>query len=337
MSRRLKVLLVFDVPYAPPNHLDPSEYMVGDEWRDERDVMRALRRLGHEVAAFGVFDDVQPLIDHIRQTKPDVVFNQCESFSGDRAQEANLPALLEMLGVPYTGARPEALSLCKDKGLTKKILTYHDVRVPEFHVSHRQRPIKRLPSACRFPAIIKPLGLDSSEGISQSSLVKTEEEGLARVRFIHDKLESDAIIEEYIDGRELYVGVFGNDRLTVLPPQELYFKQLPEGAPRVLTYKAKWDEKYREKYGIDSDPARPIAPKTLARINDTCKQVYRLFKITGYARVDLRLGGEEDVVFLEVNPNPSIKKRDDFAWAAKQAGIPYDELLGRILNLALAG
>lgn len=336
-QRRLKVLLVFDVPYTPPNHLEPSEYMVGDEWKDERDVMRALRRLGHHASAFGIFDDVQPLIDYIRNEKPDVVFNQCESFSGDRTQEANLPALLEMLGVPYTGATPESLSLCKDKGLTKKILTYHKVRVPEFEVSWQKRPSKKLPAEFRFPAIIKPLGLDSSEGISQNSLVANEVEALARIRYIHEKLDTDAIVEEYIDGRELYVGVFGNDRLTVLPPQELYFKQLPDGAPRVLTFRAKWNEGYRKKYGIDSDPAKHITGKTLARINDTCKQVYRLFKITGYARVDLRLGPDDDVVFLEVNPNPSIKRQDDFAGAAKQAGIGYDELLNRILNLALAG
>lgn len=337
MSRRLKVLLVYDVPYSPPHHLDHSEYMVGDEWKDERDVMRALKRLGHEASAFGVYDDVQPLIDHIRAEKPDVVFNQCESFSGDRAQEPNVPALLELLGVPYTGAKPEALSLCKDKGLTKKILSFHDVRVPEFEISWQKRPAKKLPADFRFPAIIKPLGLDSSEGIAQCSLVTNEEEGLARVRYIHEKLDTDAIVEEYIDGRELYVGVFGNERLTVLPPQELHFKQWPADAPRVLTYRAKWDEAYRRRHGIDSDSAKKLPPKTLARINDTCKQIYRLFKITGYARVDLRLDRSDDVVFLEVNPNPSIKRADDFAGAARQAGIGYDDLLNRILNLALAG
>lgn len=335
--RKLKVLLVFDVPYAPPNHLDWTEFMVGDEWKDERDVMRTLVRAGHHASAFGVFDEVEPLIEHIRRTKPDVVFNLCESFSGDRAQEPNLPALLEMLGVPYTGARPEALALCKDKGLTKKILTYHDVRVPAFAISDLKRPAKRLPEGMCYPAIVKPLGRDASEGIAQSSVVTSEEEGLARIKFIHEKLKTDAIAEEYIDGRELYVGVFGNDRLTVLPPQELFFRGLKDGAPRVLTYKAKWDEAYRKRHGIDSDPAKKIAAKTLTQINDTCRQVYRLFKITGYARIDLRVGAGDDVVFLEVNPNPSIKRADDFAGAAKQAGIGYDELLNRLLNLALAG
>ncbi len=334
---KLHILLIFDVPYAPPNHLDHTSYMVGDEWKDERDVLRSLRRLGHTVTVFGIFDDIQPLIEHIRLAKPDVIFNQCESFRSDRSQEANLPALLELLGVPYTGAKPEALALCKDKGLTKKILSFHDVRVPHFLISSRQRPCRKIDSDFKFPAICKPLGLDSSEGIAQDSLVADEEQCLNRLRFLHEHYATDAIAEEYIDGRELYVGIFGNSRLTVLPPQELFFAHLPDGTPHMLTYKAKWDENYRKKYGIDSSAARPIASKTLTRINETCKQIYRLLKITGYARFDLRLKGQDDFVFIEANPNPSIKKSDDFAWAARKAGIPYDDLLDKLVHLALAG
>jgi len=336
-TRKLNVLMLFDVPYTPPNDLDYTTFMIGDEWQDERDVMRTLLKLGHTVTPFGVFDDIQPLIDVVRRLKPDVIFNQCESFSGDRAQEPNLPALLELLGVPYTGASPESLALCKDKGLSKKLLAYHHVRVPRFAVSLRERP--RLAELKRFvyPGIIKPLGRDASEGIAQRSLVTSEKECLERVRYIHEKLGTDAILEEFIDGRELYVGVLGTGRLTVLPPRELHFRQLPEGAPRVLTYKAKWDERYRRKYGIDSEPARDLDPRTLTHLSDTCKEVYRLFKLRGYARIDLRLGPADDCVFIEINPNPSIKRRDDFAAAARRAGISYEELIDRIVHLPLAG
>lgn len=336
-TRKLNVLLLFDVPFTPENHLDSSEYMIGDEWKDERDVLRTLTKLGHRVTTFGVFDDIRPLIDCVRRVKPDVIFNLCESFNADRAQEPNLPALLELLGVPYTGAKPEALALCKDKGLSKKLLTYHNVRVPSFEVVPVGGIEPKVLSRFGYPGICKQLGLDASEGISQSSLVTNAEDCAERVKFIHKKLGSDAIVEEYIDGRELYVGVFGNDRLTVLPPQELFFKQLPSGAPRVLTFKAKWDERYRKKYGIDSGMARKIEPKTLAKLKETCREVYKLFKITGYARIDLRMSEAGECVFIEINPNPSIKKHDDFAWAARKAGIPYDELLDKLIHLPLAG
>jgi D-alanine-D-alanine ligase len=336
-SRKLNVLLLFDVPFTPDNDLDASEYMVGDEWKDERDVMRALTRLGHKVSAFGVFDDIRPLVDKVRAVKPDVIFNLCESFNADRKQEPNLPALLELLGVPYTGANPEALTLCKDKGLSKKLLTYHKVRVPEFAVAPRRAPLPKGLSKFVYPGICKPLGLDASEGIAKSSLVTNAEDCAERVRFIHERLGTDAIVEEYIEGRELYVGVFGNERLTILPPQELFFKKLPSDAPRVLTFRAKWDDEYRKKYGIDSDAAKPIEAKTLQKLNETCKEIYRLFKITGYARIDLRLSDQGECVFLEINPNPSIKKSDDFAFAAKRAGISYDELLNKLVHLPLAG
>jgi D-alanine-D-alanine ligase len=336
-GRKLDVLVLFDVPYAPPNHLAWREFMVGDEWKDERDVIRALTRLGHRVSAFGVYDDVAPLVAQVARAKPDVIFNLCETFRADRAHEPNLPAVLELLGVPYTGARSEALALCKDKGLTKKVVSFHDVRVPRFAVVPRADGARAPLTDVVYPALCKPLGLDASEGIAQSSLVKDEESCRERLRFVHEKLASDAIVEEYIAGRELYVAVLGNERLTVLPPRELFFKNLPSGSPQLLTFRAKWDEAYRRKYGIDSRRSGPLPAATLARMNAMARTVYRLFKITGYARIDLRLDAAGEPVFIEVNPNPSIKRADDFAGAARRAGIGYDELLGRIVNLALAG
>ncbi len=336
MSRSLQVLVLFDVPYAPPNGRDYRSFMKGAEWKDERDVVRTLLKLGHKVQTFGIHDDVAPLVEYIQRERPDVVFNLCESFNTDRKHEPNLTGLLELLQVPYTGAPPESLSLCKDKGLTKKLLTFHDVRVPRFVVSFKSRPARKIPADFSFPAIVKPLSLESSEGIARASIVHDADECLDRLRFLHDSLECDAIAEEFIDGRELYVGVLGNERLTVLPPTELFFKQLPERTPRILTYKAKWDETYRKKYGIDSAAARKIPKQTLEQINDAVKTTYRLLKLKGYARVDLRLDANDVAVVLEVNPNPSIKRTDDFAWAAKQAGIEYDELIEKIVSLALA-
>lgn len=330
------MLVLFDVPYAPPNGQDFRDFMKGDEWRDERDVVRALIKLGHAVEVFGIHDDIAPLVARVQADRPDVVFNLCESFKADRKHESNLMGLLELLDVPYTGASPEALSLCKDKGLTKKVLAFHDVLVPKFAVSSKSRPARRTPKGFAFPGICKPLARESSEGIAHASIVRSEEECLERLKFLHESFDSDAIVEEFIDGRELYVGILGNERLTVLPPTELHFKDLPDRAPRILTYKAKWDEAYRKKYGIDSDAAKNLAKSTLDDINDSCRAAYRLLKLRGYARVDLRLNPAGECVILEVNPNPSIKKTDDFAWAARKAGINYDELIDKIVGLALA-
>jgi D-alanine-D-alanine ligase len=337
MQKKLNVLVLFDVPYAPPNGQDFREFMRGGEWRDERDVVRTLLKLGHAVKVFGIHNDIAPLVELVQAEKPDVVFNLCESFNADRKHEPNRTALLELLGVHYTGATPEGLSLCKDKGLTKKVLAFHDMRVPRFTVSSRNRPVRRTPKDFAFPGICKPLARESSEGIAHASIVRTEEECLERLKFLHERFDGDAIVEEFIDGRELYVGVLGNERLTVLPPTELHFKQLPEGAPRILTYRAKWDEAYRKKYGIDSESAKGLDKSTRDDIAETCRAAYRLLKLRGYARIDLRLNEAGECVILEVNPNPSIKKADDFAWAAKKAGIGYDELIERIVGLALAG
>lgn len=337
VQRKLNILLLFDVPYAPPNHQPFGKFMRGDEWRDELDVVRALIKLGHRVTTFGVFNEVAPLVERLHQNQPDVVFNLCESFAAERRQEPNLMALLELLKIPYTGAKPEALALCKDKGLTKKILNWHGLKVPAFVISTRRRPCRRLPKVFSFPALCKPLDRDGSEGLARTSLVHNETDALARIEYIHAKFRTDAIVEQYIDGRELYVGVLGNERLTVLPPTELYFKRLPAGIPRVLTFKAKWDESYRKRYGITSDRARQIEAQTGHRLIQVCKELYRALKLTGYARVDIRLNDDGEPVIIEVNPNPSIKRRDEFAWAAKSAGISYDDLLSRILQLALTG
>lgn len=332
----LKILLLFDIPYTPPIETDYRKYMIGDEWKDERDVARTLTKLGHQVTAFGIHNDIKPLITYIEANRPDVVFNQCESFAEDRQNESNLAGLLELLAIPYTGASPDALTICKDKGLSKKILSFHDIQVPAFIVIPVGEHSTILNSDIRFPAICKPLGLDSSEGISSASLVTNKKECLGRVKFIHKHFETDAIIEEYIDGRELYIGLIGGDKITVLPPQELFFKKLPAKIPKVLTFHAKWNASYRKKYGIDSGFAKKLDSKLLTRLKKDCEIVFKSLKLKGYARVDLRLNKDNEPYIIEVNPNPSIKKTDDFASAAKRAGITYEELLEEIIDLAIA-
>jgi D-alanine-D-alanine ligase len=259
----------------------------------------------------------------VKEEKPDLVFNMSEAFSGNRNFEPNMTALLQLIGVPFTGAGPMSLHLCKDKALTKIILDYHDVLTPKFMVSKKVKPIQSLKDF-PYPAFVKPLQLESSEGISQVSYVTNEKEAIARINFIHNRLGVDAIIEEFIDGREMYVGVLGNDKLLAFPPRELFFKHVPEDEPKFATYRIKWDANYRKKWGIDSGWAKELPELTEKKLMENCKKIYRLLNIQGFARI------------IEANPNPSIAKQEDYALSASKAGIEYEELIGRIVSLSLS-
>ncbi len=335
-AKALDILLMFDIGFAPPRDGDYSEYLAGDSFETERWVSKALKGMGHEVRLFGLHDDIHPLIEELRRKPPDLAFNLCEAFDSDRGQEANVVGLLELMKVRYTGAGPTALRICNDKGLTKKILSYHRIPIPHFVVSRRSRPVKRF-RRFGYPAFIKPLGLEASEGIAQMSFADNETDCLERVRFIHESLKVDAIVEEYIEGREIYVSLLGNRTPTVFPPRELFFGEVQDGEPKFATFKAKWDENYRKRWGIRSGPAQELPPKTLARMRNICRKIYRLFQITGYARIDLRLRPGGEVVFLEANPNPALGQEDDFAEAAKSGGLEYEDLIQRILHGAQAG
>lgn len=331
----MKILVLFDIsrPAAPDETFSARILKQQEDKPTEADVLRCLKRLDHEVEALALFDDVTALVEKIKTFAPDVVFNLLESFHDDRSHEPNIPALLDLMKAPYTGAGPEALLLCKDKALAKKVLTYHKVRVARFAVSPRERPVRRLRRFV-YPAFVKPLGQESSDGISQASFVRGEEEALERARFIHEKFHCDALIEEYIEGRELYVSVMCTQRLTVFPPREIFFERAPEEAPRFATYKAKWDDAYRKKWGIRNGPAAPLPEGVESKLGFVARKVCRLLKIRGHGRIDVRLTPQGEIVFLEANPNPSLAQEDDFAQSAAAAGIPYDLLIQKILDAA---
>ncbi len=331
-SRPLNILLLFDlsVDISPEEY---PEYLKTEEWKNDANLYNTLKKLGHEVKILGLYQDIQPLIDEIKNNRPDLVFNQSEAFANKREFEPHLVSLLELLKVPYTGSGPEALRLCKDKGMTKQILSFHRIQLPRFLISRKSHPIRSL-RKFTFPAFIKPLSLEASEGISQLSFADNESDALDRVRFIHESLGEDALIEEYIEGREIYVGVLGNEKLTTFPPRELFFKHMPEDGPKFATFKAKWDDAYRKKWGIGSDVAKPIDEAVMRKIEVMCKKIYRLLRLRGYGRIDLRVKPDGEVYFIEANPNPSIGEDEDFALAAAQAGMSYKELLSKIISLA---
>lgn len=333
----MKVLVLFDVAYhAAANGTFSPESLKEEEGKPtEADVLAGLQRLGHDVNTLAVFDDVACIVEKLRCFAPDVVFNLTESFHSNRAHEPNIPALLDLLRVKYTGTGADGLMLCKDKALAKKVLAYHRVRVPHFVISPGQRPLKRL-RRFAYPAFVKPVGEESSDGIAKASFARSEEEALDRARFIHEKFHCDALIEEYIEGRELYVSVMGNRKLAVLPPREIFFHEMPPDTPKFATYKAKWDDSYRKKWGIQNGPAGELPAGTAEKLARLARKVYRVLKIRGFGRIDMRLTPAGEIVVIEANPNPSLACDEDFAQSAGAAGLNYDALIQKMLDTASA-
>ena len=332
----MKILVLFDVAHrTDPQETFSAESLKQEDKPTEADVLQCLQRLGHDVETLAVFDNVTDIVEKLKACSPDLVFNLSESFHHDRSHEPNIPALLELMKVRYTGSGPDALLLCKDKALAKKVLAYHHVRLPNFVVSHRLSPLRRL-GRFKYPAFVKPVGEESSDGISKASFVRDEHEAIERTRFIHQKFDCDALIEEYIDGRELYVSVLGNRRLTVFPPREIFFEHVPEDVPKFATFHAKWNETYRKKWGITNGPAGTLPADTEKELRKLARNVYRFLKIRGFGRLDVRLTANGELFVIEANPNPSLAQDEDFSQAAADAGMGYDALIQAILETAFA-
>jgi D-alanine-D-alanine ligase len=256
-----------------------------------------------------------------------------ESFREIGVFDQHVVSYLELMKTPYTGCNPRGLMLSRDKALAKTLLAYHRIPAPEFTVV-RMGQVPRVHKKLPFPLIVKSLTQEASIGISQASVVEDESALRERVRFIHQSIGTAAIVERYIDGRELYVGVLGNFRLRVLPVWEMTFAQMPDRAHRIASERVKWNDAYRDKHGITTGPA-DLSPELAQRVQRLCKRVFRTLDLSGYVRIDLRLGADGRVYVLEANPNPQLAYGEDFAEAAEHAGISYESLLQRILGLGL--
>jgi D-alanine-D-alanine ligase len=335
VKRRLKVLVLFDGVQPTPIDADLSEEMKTEEWETEANVMAALKELGHTAEHVAIFDDVDLVRQKMESFQPDVLFNLVEQFKNNPGFDQNVVSLLEMLGVPFTGCGSTGLTLCKHKGISKKILGHHGIPTPNFLVIPRGQRTGG-PGKLRFPILVKPVKEEASYGISRASFVETDEAFRERVGFIHEKYKSDAIAEEYIEGRELYVSIMGNVKLTVLPIRELVFKEVPPNEPRIATYKAKWDEKYRKRWGLEGQFAENLDAALVKEIEKMCKDIYRLLTIDGYARIDLRLTAENKPYFIEANPNPHLAADEDFAQSGMKAGLKYPQLIQTIVRLGMS-
>jgi D-alanine-D-alanine ligase len=332
--KRLRVLVLVHPDLIPPESSKGYTEQEINVWKTEYDVVTTLRTAGHEVRPLGVHDELKPIRDDIEAWKPNVVFTLLEQFHGEAIYDQNVVSYLELLRVPYTGCNPRGLMLARGKDLSKTLVQYHRVPVPDFVVFPMHRKVKR-PARLALPLIVKSVNEDASYGISQASVVDSDDKLVERVKFIHERIGTAAIAEQYIEGREIYVGIVGNDRLLVLPVWELQFKNMPQGDWLIATEKVKHDTGYQERRGILHGPAKDLTPELAARIQSLAKRIYRTLELDGYARIDFRLAADGTPYFLEANPNPEIAENEEFATAARHVGLSYPDLLHRIVALGM--
>jgi D-alanine-D-alanine ligase len=326
----LRTLVVMHESLVPPESLEGYSEKEIDEWRTEYDVILHLKKAGHEVKALGVLDNLTALRAEIAEWKPQIVFNLLEEFDGIVTYDQHVVAFLELHRQPYTGCNPRGLMLSRDKVLSKQLLAYHRVPTPQFAVFPRGKRLK-LPKRLRFPMFVKSATEDASLGIAQASVVEDAARLKERIEFIHEQTTSDALVEEYVEGREIYVALLGNQRITTFPPWEMVFGS----APAIATRKVKWDKRYQKKYGITTTAAQDLPPTVVEQLERQSKRIYKALHLTGYARMDFRLRVDGSLFVLEANANPNMSEGEDFADAARAAGVSYDELLAKILSLGL--
>ena len=331
MGRKLKITVLVDESTVTIE--DPQFELPHDKTDTEYHVVEALRDIGYKVSVVGAINDVGSLVEKLTENKSDLVFNLTEEFNGDRRLDQGIAGLLELLGLPYTGSGPAALMLCRDKRLCKELLNLHKIRVPGF-LSITAGKTAHVPKNINWPLVVKPAFEDSSEGISNASVVYDIDALNNRAKFVHERWNQAAIAEEYIDGREFYVTVLGNKQLNVLPIRECSFEASEEGGPLMATYRVKWDAEFREKWKIRFGFAE-LDNKTFKDINRICKKVYRALHLRDYGRIDLRLTASNKIVVLEANPNPDLAYGEEVAEAAEKAGIGYNEFIDRIVHNAL--
>jgi D-alanine-D-alanine ligase len=346
IGAKLKIALLYDVWNEDPIAAAGKEETVPvpkvrkktkkkrKEMTDREEIFEALQKLGHEPSYLEL--DGRPASLHsLSRCDADLIFNLTESFNGDDTKEMNVVAYIDLLGLRYTGAGPHSIFLAQDKAVAKKIFAFHGIKTPFFATAYRGRVEHAHDISC--PLIVKPAWEDGSIGIDAGSVVKNIKEMMERVQYIQDEFDSPALIEEYIEGREIYAGILGNyESVQVLPLVELDLSRLPEGTPKIASYDVKF-EKNTEVYKLTkSEVAENLDEETVKRLSETALAAYRALKLRDYGRIDMRLAPNGDVYVIEANPNPWLASRQEFAMAAKASGRSYTELIGEIVELAMS-
>lgn len=300
---------------------------------DREEIFDALGKLGHE-PSYLVLDGRDQSLMAVARCNADLIFNLTESYAGDDTKDMNLAAYLDLLDRPYTGAGPHALYLAQDKSLAKKVFHFHKIRTPFFAVSYKGR----LDHAhdIEFPLIVKPLSEDGSIGIDASSVVGSVKELMEKIHYIHEQFDSPALIEEYIEGREIYAAVLGEEKAEALPLVELDLSKLPEGTPKIASTDVKWEKDSEAYRKTRSNVVEDLDEKTTERIQEKAVAAYQALKLRDYGRIDMRLTDKGEIYVLEANPNPWLSSGAEFAMAARKSGRTYTDLMRDIVDLAMA-
>ena len=333
MKKKLRVILLADETLVPNGELSDFSEKQRELRKTEFDVRDAIETLGHELISIGVSDDLSTIRGAIDAHKPDIAFNLLEEFAGIGHFDQHVVTYLELRKQPYTGCNPRGLILARDKALTKMILAYHGLKVPEFATFPMGRMGKR-PKKLAFPLIVKSLTEEGSVGISSASIVHDDAKLKERVDYIHRTAHSAAVAEQFIEGREIYVGVMGNKRVTTLPAWEFVMTKRDDDAPLIASDRAKWDPEYQRQVGLKTKPAE-LSKKMEAGLAELSKRIYRLLGLSGYARLDYRVTDDGEAYLIEANPNPQIAKDEDFALSAKHMGIEYPALIEQIMRYGI--
>ncbi len=302
-----------------------------DEVVDE--VAAALTEGGHKVSLLSINDDLRELLEKLDDKRPDLVFNLCEKFADNDEYEMHVTSVLAMLGQPFTGTGPSGMVLRQDKVVTKKLLKFHEVRYPNFATFDKDN--LEFAGNMRFPLFVKPLHGDTSLGIDDSSLITEYSKLIERISFIQTHLKVPALVEEYIEGREFYIGILGNEAPDILPVMELDFSKLPGKYPRIYGHEAKSDQNSPQFGAVNAVVATELAPEVRARIIMAGREAAYALKVQDYARVDIRLSADGIPMVVEVNANPYLERTSVFALAALQAGMGYSTLVNNIVVIAM--
>jgi D-alanine-D-alanine ligase len=331
--KKLRVMVLCHEDLVPPDSVDDLTPKEIAPFKTEWDVISTLKKMGHEVLPVGVYNNLGVIGNGLLEFKPHIAFNLLEEFHGYPLYDQHVVSYLELMNQPYTGCNPRGLTISHDKALAKMVLAYHRIHVPAFAVFHMNRVVKRS-KRLKFPLLVKSISEEGSVGIARASIVNDDEKLAERVEFIHRQTKTHAIAEQYIAGREIYVGVLGNQRLQCYTPWELVIEKLPEGAPNIATSKLKWDPAYQEKVGVVTKAA-DIDKKMREKIERLSKKIYRTLFLSGYARLDYRVTDGGQIFLLEANPNPQIALNEDFADSAQHCGVDYEALLQKIMAAGL--
>ena len=300
---------------------------------DREEIFQALTKLGHE-PSYHLLDGKNQSLLSLARVGTDLVFNLTESYGGDDTMDKNIAAYLELLHIPYTGSGPQAHYLAQDKSIAKKIFDFHKIKTPNFATSYKGRTDHS--HDIEFPLIVKPVSEDGSIGIDIGAVVDSVKELMERIHYIQEEFDSPALIEEYIEGREIYAAILGNESAEVLPLIELDLSKLPKGTPRIATQDVKFDHETEAYKVTKSAPVEDLDEETTAKLQDTALAAYRALKLRDYGRIDMRLNKKGEVYVIEANPNPWLASAAEFTMAAKKAGYSYTEMIEKILEMARA-